>query len=201
MHIYPPCKPSFSGLVAVASMTAGLVFTVAYAAGDDTAPQAHSDGLGAVVSDTVITAKVKAKFMGEDSLGRSQIVVTTTNGIVTLKGTVTSQQGMDVALQDANTVDGVRSVDNELSTPHSNKALAKTRRFMSDSWITTKVKSVILADKVGNGVDVSVETTHGVVVLKGALPDQNAIDHVKVIAERVNDVKSVDTDGLVVAHQ
>lgn len=200
MNIYPPCKPSFSSLLTVSSLVVGLGFSVAYAA-DETAPQAHSDGLGAVVSDTVITGKVKAKFMGEDGLGKSQIVVNTTNGVVTLKGSASSQEAMNIAIEDANAVDGVRSVDNELTTPNSNKTMEKTKRVMSDSWITTKVKSAILADNVGNGVDVSVETKHGVVVLSGALPNQNAIDHVKNLAQRVDSVKSVDTEALIVAHK
>ena len=70
---------------------------------------------------------------------------------------------------------------------------------MSDSWITTKVKSEILADSVSKGFDVSVETIHGVVVLKGALANQDAVDHVKDIAEKVDGVKSVDTSALTVA--
>ena len=63
---------------------------------------------------------------------------------------------------------------------------------MSDSWITTKVKSEILADSVSKGLNVSVKTIHGVVVLKGALANQDAIDHVKDTAEKVKGVKSVN---------
>ncbi|HEY8085737.1 MAG TPA: BON domain-containing protein [Methylophilaceae bacterium] len=201
MNIYPPCKPSFGSILTLATLSIGLGFGVAFAADEDAAPQAHSDGLGAVVSDTIITGKVKAKFVGEDSLTNSQIIVTTTNGVVTLKGSATSQDAANIALEDAKAVEGVKSVDNELTTPHSNKTLAKTKRVMSDSWITTKVKSVLLADNVGNGVDVTVETTHGVVALKGALPNQNAIDHVKELAGQVESVKSVDTTKLVVARK
>jgi len=200
MNIYPSCKPAFSSLLTVASLTVGLSFSVAYAA-DEAAPKAHSDGLGAVVSDTVITGKVKAKFMGEDGLSKSQITVTTTNGVVTLKGSASSPEAANMAIEDADTVEGVKSVDNELTTPNSSKSLEKTKRVMSDSWITAKVKSAILADNVGNGVDVSVETMYGVVVLTGTLPNQNAIDHVKNIARRVDSVKSVISDELVVARK
>lgn len=45
----------------------------------------------------------------------------------------------------------------------------------------------------------SVKTIHGVVVLKGALANQEAIDHVKDIAEKIDGVKRVDTSGLTVA--
>jgi hyperosmotically inducible protein len=55
------------------------------------------------------------------------------------------------------------------------------------------------ADSVSKGFGVSVKTIHGVVVLKGALANQEAIDHVKDIAEKVEGVKRVDTSGLTVA--
>ena len=64
--------------------------------------------------------------------------------------------------------------------------------------ITAKVKSELLADSIAKGMDVNVETVHGVVVLKGTLANQDAIDHVKDIAEKVKGVKSVDTSALTV---
>ena len=96
---------------------------------------------------------------------------------------------------------GVKSVDNNLRTPGSSNAGAKTERVVSDSWITTKVKSEILADSISKGFKVSVETKHGVVILTGALANQDGIDHVKDIAGKVDGVKSVDTTALVVANK
>jgi hyperosmotically inducible protein len=197
-------NPLFHRSLIVAGLAVGLGFTMPTAAADSPtpqAPQAHSKDLGTAVSDTVITAKLKAKLLGEDSLGKSSIMVTTTNGVVTLDGSASDPDAVALALSDANSIEGVRSVDNNLNTPDSNKALDKTKRVASDSWITTKVKTVILADSVTNGVDVSVKTIHGVVVLKGALPDQDVIDHVKNLAAQVGSVKSVDATALVIAHK
>ena len=78
------------------------------------------------------------------------------------------------------------------------KAVSKTERVVSDSWITTKVKSEILANSVSKAFKVSVKTKHGAVSLKGKLPSQDAIDLVKMIAEKVKGVKSVDVSGLVI---
>jgi hyperosmotically inducible protein len=85
------------------------------------------------------------------------------------------------------------------TTPAATKAVQKTERVMSDSWITTKVKSEILANSVTKAFKVSVKTLHGTVALKGKLPNQDAIDQVKQIAEKVKGVKSVDTSALTVA--
>jgi len=185
-------------------LVAGMNVAAAFAA-DAPAPTAHSDGMMATLDDTAITAKVKSKLMGEKRLNHSDISVTTTNGVVTLTGHVATAHAKALAETHAKAVEGVKSVDNSLVTASSSKteadtkkAMAKTGHAMSDSWITTKVKSEILADSVSKGFDVNVTTTHGVVVLTGKLANKDAIEHVKDIAAKVEDVKSVDTTGLVV---
>jgi len=199
-------KTSIRYALIVGALSAGLSLTYAVAA-DAPAPTAHSDGLVATLDDTAITAKIKSKLMGEKSLGKSEISVTTTNGVVTLTGHAINSTAKSLAESDAKSVEGVKSVDNSLVTySHSKteaktkKAVAKTGHAMSDSWITTKVKSEILADSVSKGFDVNVTTTHGVVVLKGKLANSDAIEHVKDIAGKVEGVKSVNTAELVVGN-
>lgn len=207
MNMTSICTSSFRNALITAGLATVLgIGTAAAATNDAAVPQAHSDGMGAAITDTVITAKVKAKLMGEQGLKQSDISVTTTNGVVTLEGSASSSKAKALAEAATKSVEDVKSVDNSLKTPASSKAAAKTRdavaktkRVVSDSWITTKVKSEMLADSVSKGFDVNVETVHGVVVLKGTLANQDAIDHVKDIAEKVDGVKSVDTSALTVA--
>ena len=175
------------------SLAAGLS-AVAYA--DDATP--HSDGVGAAITDTAITAKVKAQLLSDNRLKTSKISVTTTNGVVTLAGSTASSDAKSDAETVTKNVDGVKSVDNELIAPTTSTTASNAKAAVSDSWITTKVKSEILADSVSKGFDVSVKTKHGVVILKGVLPTQDAIDHVKDIASQVKGVKSVNTTKLTV---
>lgn len=86
--------------------------------------------------------------------------------------------------------------DGAASAP--SKAASSAERVVTDSWITTKVKSEILANSVSKAFKVSVKTKSGAVSLKGKLPSQDAIDLVKMIAEKVKGVKSVDVSGLVI---
>lgn len=72
----------------------------------------------------------------------------------------------------------------------------KVEKTVSDSWITTKVKSEILANSASKAFKVSVTTKGGVVSLKGKLPTQDAADLVQKIAEGVKGVHSVDVSGL-----
>ena len=90
-----------------------------------------------------------------------------------------------------------QAADDTASKPAA--AVSKAEAAVTDSWITTKVKSEIFANSASKGFKVSVKTKKGEVWLSGKLPTQDGIDLVKSIAEKVKGVKSVDTSGLVVA--
>jgi len=90
----------------------------------------------------------------------------------------------------------VAAQEDTAATPSN--AASKAGAAVSDSWITTKVKSELLANSVSKGFQVSVSTKQGVVALEGKLPSQEAVDYVKSLSEKVAGVKSVDTSGLIV---
>lgn len=69
---------------------------------------------GDKIDDAAITAKVKTALIGEPGLKAMQINVDTANGVVTLSGAVDTPQNVDRATQVAQTVEGVKSVDNRL---------------------------------------------------------------------------------------
>ena len=79
------------------------------------------------------------------------------------------------------------------AAPKSNELAA------SDGAITTEVKSQLAADSIGKDVDIGVTTTQGIVVLTGTVLTQDAIDHAKGVAEKVKDVKSVDTSAMMIS--
>jgi len=106
-----------------------------------------------------------------------------------------------------NGVEGVKSAD-ELTTTTSATSSSRaddqrvgtsTEFAASDGQITIDVKSELAGDSLSKDVNIGVTTTHGVVVLTGSLASQDAIDHVKDVAGRVKDVKSVDTSALILA--
>jgi hyperosmotically inducible protein len=66
----------------------------------------------------------------------------------------------------------------------------------SDTEITANVKSQIAVDSMGKNAAIGVVTTNGVVALTGSLASQDDIDHIKLVAAAVKDVKSVDTSAL-----
>ena len=75
---------------------------------------------GVVIDDAEITAKVKAAIFAEPGLKTLQISVDTVKGVVTLSGSVDSQQSSHRAKDLASAVAGVNEVENRLAVK-SNK--------------------------------------------------------------------------------
>jgi len=69
---------------------------------------------GDAVTDSWVTARLKAKFADETLLGGSDIEVNTAEHVVTLKGHVRTTEGRTRAGQIASGTDGVTRVVNEL---------------------------------------------------------------------------------------
>ncbi len=68
----------------------------------------------------------------------------------------------------------------------------------TDTWITTKVKSDLLASKGTSGTDVSVETKDGVVWLSGQVASQAEKNRTVAKAKSIKGVKKVDSSKLTV---
>ena len=72
------------------------------------------EGTGEYVDDTVITTKVKAAVFSEPSLKSAEINVETFKGVVQLSGFVSSQADISKAVEVARSVNGVKSVKNDM---------------------------------------------------------------------------------------
>lgn len=69
---------------------------------------------------------------------------------------------------------------------------------INDTWITTKVKSSLLADTDVSGLEINVETVNGVVTLSGQVDEQMQIDRATAIARDIEGVTEVRTASLTV---
>jgi len=88
-----------------------VVLLVAFAACASTSKQ---ESTGEYVDDSVITTKVKALLAADDFLKSFQIGVETFKGTVQLSGFVGSQKAVDKAVEIARSVNGVKSIKNDL---------------------------------------------------------------------------------------
>jgi len=199
MHVKNTCR--------VISITLFLsASTMAIAESGNATTQSQST-VSTVISDSVITAKVKTSYMNDARLKGSDISVSTVNGVVILNGSALTSDASAIAESTAQNTAGVSGVDNSIKTPsmmnkmekNTKHALKKTERVVSDSWLTTKVKSVLLADDVTKALKINVTTHHQVVTLSGVVSTQEAIDRAKSLALQVEGVASINADGLTIA--
>ena len=93
-------------------------------AGTETWHAAENAGKGTAtaVHDTSITAKVKASLHKDEATKGQDIHVSTTAGVVTLKGNVSSQATATRAQELAEGTKGVKSVNNELAVSGSSSS-------------------------------------------------------------------------------
>lgn len=67
-----------------------------------------------------------------------------------------------------------------------------TGEYVSDTWITTKVKAALVGDSVVKSTEVNVETFKGVVQLSGFVSSQDAMDQALIVAGEIKGVTSVE---------
>lgn len=113
-------KTISSGLLAAGLMAAGLALAACSSDSQSPAGQISQgakqmgQGISAAASDTAITTKVKTGMAADTGLNSFHIHISTTNGVVTLTGTVDSAATRDLAGQVAAQTGGVVRVDNDL---------------------------------------------------------------------------------------
>jgi len=164
------------------------------------------------MTDATITAAVKSKLMWTRHAEGLATEVSTASGNVTLEGTAESQAAKELAERLATTTPGVVSVDNRLEVKKPgaveepgavDTAMDKTREvaadtgdYITDSWITTKVKSTFIWSSGVSSGDVSVTTDDGVVALSGKVGSEAERELAIELAEQLRGVTRVDASGL-----
>ena len=73
---------------------------------------------------------------------------------------------------------------------------ADSTQPVTDTWITTKVKSSLLADNDVSGLKIEVDTVDGVVFLTGTAETQAQVAEAKRIAGEIDGVTRVDATKL-----
>jgi osmotically-inducible protein OsmY len=171
---------------------------------DYKATNSGTRGYGDVVDDATITTAVKSKLLWSKHTEGMDTKVVTNNGKVELSGTVASQQAKQQAEKLAKNTDGVRSVSNRLVVSASSdngktyrKQDADKGTMISDSWITTKVKSTFMYSSNVASSDISVNTDKGIVTLAGKV--DSGIEQALAIelAQNIRGVKSVSSKQLI----
>lgn len=126
---------------------------------------------GALIDDEQLETVAKVNINKADPwLDQANIDVVSFNGIILLTGQVATKELRIKAGDTVKIIHGVRQVFNEIQVQGQTSILART----NDTWLTTKVKSVLLADKDIDSGRIKVVTEDGVVYLLGLLSQTEA---------------------------
>lgn len=154
---------------------------------DPIQPDPSETSFGTDIDDwqmsTMIGVNIKK---ASPQLASSHINVSTYNKVVLLTGEVASSELRSLAGTTARNYRGVRQVYNELKLQGSSSLLART----NDSWLTTKVKTKLLANNEIASSQIEVVTESGIVYLMGVVSRLTA-DRATTVASNTGGVKKV----------
>ncbi|MCF7203774.1 BON domain-containing protein [Pseudomonas oligotrophica] len=126
--------------------------------------------IGSTIDDSLIETKAAVNIAKAhpDLDQNSHVVVASYNGVVLLAGQTPRNELKQKAEQAASSVQRVKRVHNELQVLQPSSALARSH----DTWLTTKIKTQMLADNSVPGSRIKVITENGIVYLLGLVTRQ-----------------------------
>jgi hyperosmotically inducible protein len=143
------------------------------------------------VDDTALTAKVKTALLTDDTAKGTQIDVETKDGIVQLNGFVDSTENKVAAGRVANSVAGVKGVDNNLDVRTTDRSASQV---VDDATVTAKVKASLIEDSTTKATEINVDTHGGTVQLNGFVSSQEAKDRAAELAQAIEGVRKVENN-------
>lgn len=177
-----------------------------------TASASHAISVGAnvdvganVVADTALVGTVKTKLATDARVKGSDIAVDAKNGVLVLTGKAPTAEAKAAAEEIAKaSADASVKIDNRIEAPGLLSAIgadvkaatATTTEVVSDSWISTKIKSQLLADTVTKGTAIKVDTKDNVVFLSGKVATQAEMDQAIKLASETKGVTQVNASKL-----
>jgi len=158
----------------------GCVAVVATGAVVGTDMAAGRRSSGSYIEDGTIELKTTAALSNDASIKESSsISVTSYNRIVLLVGQAPSQQLKNHAADIVRKTDNIRRVHNEIRISAPDSFLTGT----SDSWITTKAKSLLLAEKELSSSHIKIITENGEIFLMGMVTRAEADKAIAIVRE------------------
>jgi hyperosmotically inducible protein len=141
--------------------------------------------------DSRIEASAKNSYNFKTYLRDDKIKVASTDGVVTLTGTVSEDFHKSLAQETVAGLPGVKSVNNQLAVAGEQPA------EKSDGWISMKVKTALTFHKNVSATGTGVHTQDGIVTLSGSSSSEAQKQLTGEYAKDVEGVKEVRNDLIV----
>lgn len=137
--------------------------------------------------DTAITSRIRAKLANDATLHLFRINVDSRQGIVTLSGTLPSEDRKRRAAEIAAGVAGVRQVENLLRVGQ----MRRPDRF-EDAVIASQITSRLIQNPMTHALAIDVEAEKGKVILSGRVQSEREKKEAERIARNTSGVLSVE---------
>ncbi|MDO9579606.1 MAG: BON domain-containing protein, partial [Bacteroidales bacterium] len=137
--------------------------------------------------DNRIESSAKKSYVFKHYLKDDDVKIQSTDGAVTLTGTVSEESHKSLARETVASLSGVKSVDNKLEVKGDRPAED------SDAWLTTKVKTMLLFHRNVSAMT-EVNTKDGIVTLRGEAISQAQKDLTTEYAKDVEGIKDVNNE-------
>lgn len=136
--------------------------------------------MGSMLDDGIFETAIKVNIdAADDALKSSHINVVSFNAVVLLVGQVPSQDLKNLATRVATSTNTrVKTVHNELEVAGATTFLSRS----NDAWLSSKLKTLMLADPTVSGMRTKVVTENGVVYLMGLLTQEEANQAVELVS-------------------
>jgi hyperosmotically inducible protein len=178
---------------AMASALSGVLALSLAACGEasNTSNTAATSTVGEVIDDTVLSTRIKSALMANPQINSYDFKLATRNGDVLLSGFVDSQAQINLAMDTVRAVDGVKSVQNNMTIKTGSPTVGNK---VDDGITTARVKAALLADTGIRSLDIRVVTRVGTVQLSGFVNNQAQMDRAMQLASGVQGVLEVSNE-------
>jgi hyperosmotically inducible periplasmic protein len=149
-------------------------------------------------SDLWVHTKVETALLFHRNVSVTNSDITVKSGAVTIKGKADNQAQKDLTTEYVQDVEGVKSVNNQLTVAEKSTPLTeKVSGEIDDASITAQVKVSLLSHRSTSALKTHVKTTNGLVTLTGKVENTAEKDLVSKLTSDIQGVKSVINDMVV----
>jgi len=173
--------PRTAFLLSLMLLLCGCASVISATTGDEGVEENRGRrSVGAVIDDGSIETAIKVNLNAADpALKSSHINVVSYNGVVLMVGQVPSQDLKNLATRTARASSSrIKDVYNELEVSGPTSFLSRS----NDAWLSTKLKTMMVADPNISGMSIKLVTENGVVYMMGLVSQQEANDAVDMVS-------------------
>lgn len=146
-------------------------------------------------SDSAIATNIKASIATNNEVAKSNIEVNSKEGLVSLIGSVSTNNAASTLIEIAASQVGVKDID------VSKLMINTNQKIPSDSIITAKVKGILIREKISESKDIikpiQVKSENGIVTLTGTVANQSQVDKIVNLVKSISGVHKVNSEIII----